>query len=123
MWLTIARRARRVMFSEACVMQCDVGVNVYAGSGWASTQELCRLRDEVAFYRQVLVEYPLSGVMRTLMCQRRSGNRADAARALVHQATHGFPGFTCVRRYLAEDPAVLLLVPGAVARAVAKRWG
>jgi succinoglycan biosynthesis protein ExoW len=122
MWLAIARRAHRVMFSEACVMQCDVGVNVYAGSGWASPHELCRLRDEVAFYAQVMAECPLSSAMRGLLRQRRAGNRADAARALVHQATHGFPGFECARRYLAEDPAVLLLLPGTVARAVAKRW-
>jgi succinoglycan biosynthesis protein ExoW len=121
MWLAIARRARRVMFSEACVMQCDVGVNVYAASGWASVQELCRLRDEVAFCAQVMAQCPLSAALRSLMTQRRAGNRADAARALVHQATHGFPGWGCVRRYLAEDPSVLLLVPGTVARALAKR--
>ena len=121
MWLAIARRARRVMFSEACVMQCDVGVNVYAASGWASVQELCRLRDEVAFCAQVMAQCPLSAALRALMTQRRAGNRADAARALVHQATHGFPGWGCVRRYLAEDPSVLLLVPGTVARALAKR--
>ncbi len=123
MWLAIARRARCVMFSEACVMQCDVGVNVYAASGWGSPQELCGLRDEVAFCAQVMAECPLSPALLALMRQRRAGNRADAARTLVHQAARGFPGWACARRYLAEDPSVLLLVPGTVVRALAKRLG
>ncbi len=120
-WLAIARRARRVVFSEVCVMQCDVGVNVYAGSGWGSPGELCRLRDEVAFFAQVMVTYPLGPALHALMVERRAANRADAARALVHQVTHGFPGWACVRRYLALDPAVLMLVPATVARAVWQR--
>jgi len=121
MWLAIARRARRVMFSEVCVMQCDVGVNVYAASGWGSPQALCGLRDEVAFCAQVLAEYELGAALRALMARQHAATRADAARALVHQVTHGFPGWRCVRRYLADDPGVLLLVPGAVARIVWRR--
>jgi succinoglycan biosynthesis protein ExoW len=120
-WLAIARRARRVMVSEVCVLQCDVGVSVYAGAGWGSPLELCRLRDEVAFFTQVMAAYPLGAALHALMVQRRAANRADAARAIVHQATHGFPGWGCVRRYLAVDPAVLMLVPGTVARGVWQR--
>jgi succinoglycan biosynthesis protein ExoW len=120
-WLAIARRARRVMFSEACVMQCDVGVNVYAASGWGSPRELCRLRDEVAFCARVLADYPLTPALRALMTQQRTANRADAARAMVHQATHGFPGWECVRRYLAEDPGVLGQIPGTLARVLWRR--
>jgi succinoglycan biosynthesis protein ExoW len=121
LWLAIASRARRVMLSEACVMQCDVGVNVYAASGWGSPRELCRLRDEVAFCDQVMAEYPLSPALRGLMLQRRAGSRVDAARSLLHQATHGFPGRDCLRRYLAEDPSVLLLLPWVMVRALARR--
>jgi hypothetical protein len=109
------------MFSEVCVMQCDVGVNVYAGSGWGSPQALCRWRDEVAFCAQVLAEYELGAALRALMVQRRAANRVGAARALVHQAAHGFPGWRCVRRYLADDPGVLLLVPRVVARTAWRR--
>jgi hypothetical protein len=122
LWLAIARRARRVMFSEACVMQCDVGVNVYAASGWGSPQELCWLRDEVMFCAQVMAEYPLSAALRALMMQRRVTIRASAAHALLHQAARGFPGWACARRYLAEDPSVLLLVPGTVARVLLRRY-
>src|SRR5665213_4462917 len=75
-WLAIARRARRVMFSEVCVLQCDVGVSVYAGAGWGSPLELCRLRDEVAFFEQVMAEYPLSAALHALMMERRAANRS-----------------------------------------------
>jgi succinoglycan biosynthesis protein ExoW len=121
LWLAVARRAQCVMFSEVCVMQCDVGVNVYAASGWGSPQALCLWRDEVAFCAQVLAEYELSAALRALMTQRHAANRAGAARALMHQAAHGFPGWRCVRRYLADDPGVLLLVPRVVARTAWRR--
>jgi succinoglycan biosynthesis protein ExoW len=121
LWLAIARRAQRVMLSEACIMRCDVGVNVYAGAGWGKPQELCRLRDEVAFFAQVIAEYPLTAPLQALMQERRAANRADAARAIVHQATHGFSGWACLRRYLAMDPAILLLLPGTIGRVLATR--
>jgi succinoglycan biosynthesis protein ExoW len=121
LWLAIASQARRVMLSEACVMQCDVGVNVYAASGWGSPQELCRFCDELAFCDQVMAEYSLSDSLRALMMQRRASVRTDAARAMMHQATHLFPGWRCLRRYLTADPSVLLLLPKVMRRALARR--
>jgi succinoglycan biosynthesis protein ExoW len=120
-WLTLAAGAQRVMLSEQCVMQCGVGVNIYTSTGWESTGALCKLRDEYAFCRQVMTEYPLSALQRAHMTKQLKGVRSVAAASLLYQARRGFPGRTCVRRYLAEDPAILGRIPLTLARVLWRR--
>ena len=99
-WLTIAMGTQRIAFSDQSGMVLGCGINIYGSAGWGTSEELARLRDEVAFARDVLRDFTLTGAQRTYLTERMREARRTAQLNALHQ-------LSAVLRYFRTDPVAL----------------
>ena len=88
-WLDISENNAKIVFSSRKECDCGVGINIYAGASWGSSQLLGRLINELTVWQAIAQEYGHTKPRINKHKQRLARLRDELTKTILHRILHG----------------------------------
>ena len=102
-WIELARRSRKIAFSDKPECRYEAGVNIYSESAWGKEKYLSVIVDDVKYRQIILSEYSPTATQRRFLEDRIRLLRRSFTAGLVHRLLRGSLDYSLLGRYMKVD--------------------
>ncbi len=122
-WIDLARRSRKIAFSDLPECRYGAGVNIYSESSWGREKFLSVIVDEVKYRKEIIADYDITDLQREFLEDRIHRLRIDFTAGLIHRMkiNRGSIDSAVLRRYLQVDGFYPIMIWPAILRLICER--
>lgn len=122
-WIDLARRSRKIAFSDLPECRYGAGVNIYSESSWGQEKFLSVIVDEVKYRKAIIADYDITDLQREFIEDRIRKLRVDFTAGLIHRMkiNRGSIDRTVLRRYFEVDRLYPIMMWPAIMRLISEK--
>jgi succinoglycan biosynthesis protein ExoW len=115
-WIDLARRSRKIAFSDLPECRYGAGVNIYSESSWGQEKFLSVIVDEAKYRKAIIADYDITDTQRKFLEDRLRRLRIDFTAGLIHRMkiNRGSIDRAVLRRYAQVDKGYPIMIWPAI---------